>query len=101
MPGTVALEVDSFQHAGVAFDAQVIVTGVPNAASVTVSLAQTRGRPPLFSGQQVATKVTGGTAVLTFSGISLAGPTWAVLLATASDDQATFYPPDAERVQVL
>jgi hypothetical protein len=101
MAGTVSLDVDSFQHSDVPFDAQVNITGVPAGSSVTVTLTQTRGRPPLFSGSQVVSNVGGGVTSVSFGQITLAGPTLAVLVADAADDQGTPYTADAERVQVL
>jgi hypothetical protein len=101
MPGTVRLDVDTHQHSSVPFDADVVVIGAPPGATVSATLSETRGRPPLF-GPVTNTAVAGGSGQLTLTfSVLLQGPTLAVLLASVSDDQGTFYPSDAERLEVL
>jgi hypothetical protein len=84
------------------FPAHVSVSGGAAGATVDVSLQQTRGIAPLFSAGPLATTLdASGNGSVIFSAVSLAGPTRAVLIATASDTAHGFYQPDAETVQVL
>jgi hypothetical protein len=102
MPTSVQLIVDSPQHAKIPFDVTVIVSGVPEGAKVTVTLAQTHGKSPLWGPEsQSDTAGTTGNLVFTFKDVALEGPTHAVLLASVVDDKGTFYPPCAESIEVL
>ncbi len=100
MSGSVTLDVATHQHADIKFKAVVIVTGAPQGATVTVTLSETRGRPPLWGPIAKSSAVAVGSATLTFD-VALKGPTLAVLMAEASDDKNTQYVSDAERVEVL
>ncbi len=102
MAATVQLDTETIQHVGIPFDALVLISGAPAGAKATVTLVQTRGRPPLWGPKSQSTTIRAdGTAVVPFNGIVLEGPTEAVLLASVVDDKGTFYPSDAERIRVL
>ncbi|MGA2448800.1 MAG: hypothetical protein ABTD50_09010 [Polyangiaceae bacterium] len=100
MSGSVTLDVATHQHADIKFKAVVIVTGAPQGATVTVTLSETRGRPPLWGPISKVSAAAAGSATLTFD-VALKGPTLAVLLAEATDDKNTDYASDAERIEVF
>ncbi len=102
MATSVRLDVGSPQYSKTPFDADVVVTGTPAGATVTVTLKQTNGLKPFWDPKIKSrfVKDAGSILVFTFEGLELLGPTWAVILATAADDKATVYPSDTKTIEV-
>lgn len=86
---------------GRAFLATVQVRSAAPGQSVTVTLEQTRGTKPLWRGERTVGLVSErGMAAVSFK-VVLAGPCYAVLLATARDHLGVPLSPDGESVEVL
>jgi hypothetical protein len=86
------------------FPATVEVRQAPPGTDITVILNQTaRGLPPLYTEQAVVQSGPDGRARADFQVVlrGVAGDTlFAVLVASATDPQNSFYEPDAEMVLV-
>lgn len=80
----------------------VKVEGAPAGGSLDVTLSQVQGKAPFWSPQtKTATADASGMAFVSFS-VTFTGPTpSATVLATAKDEEATFYGADAHSVEVL